>query len=170
MCTEQLRLQRTVASIQMCVPEPFNLVLLANCADKAVLFSKEWLRNITLLVTERALGSPFCFNRLITYDNSDVIIFLESGSIVTHGWLDELLDVLKADPSHGLAGPSTNQAWNEQRLHDAPDAEAPPHEVEAFAAQIAHRNKGKYQSLEPFYYLFFDLKHITSNIEREDQV
>ena len=40
-------------------------------------------------------------------------VLLESGSLVSPGWL-EALAALDTDPVNGLAGPSTNLAWNEQ--------------------------------------------------------
>jgi hypothetical protein len=45
---------------------------------------------------------------------ADIVVLLESGSLVGPGWLDRLLAALDADPRPGLAGPSTNLAWNEQ--------------------------------------------------------
>ena len=44
----------------------------------------------------------------------EVLVFLESGSLVGPGWLDTILRRLAADPRNGLAGPSTNLAWSLQ--------------------------------------------------------
>ena len=55
-----------------------------------------------------------------------MIVLLESGSIVGEQSIDRLAAALRADPRHGIAGPSTNRAWNEQAAFggtaDSPDA------------------------------------------------
>jgi glycosyltransferase involved in cell wall biosynthesis len=60
------------------------------------------------------LGPPACFNRLARAADADVIVLLESGCLPHPGWLGRLLDALAADRRNGLAGPSTNLAWNQQ--------------------------------------------------------
>ena len=58
------------------------------------------------LDSAKPLGAATCFNRLIAHDDADVVVFLESGSIVTPEWWQRLWAALQADPAHGLAGPS----------------------------------------------------------------
>src|ERR1051326_7908904 len=54
-----------------------------------------------------------CFNRLMRTTSTPVVVLLESGALVAPGWLESLLDAL-GQSGAGLAGPSTNRAWNEQ--------------------------------------------------------
>lgn len=64
-----------------------------------------------------APGAAAAFNRLARRcldGEADVVVFLEGGCRVGPEWLDRLLRALDADEGHGLAGPSTNRAWNEQ--------------------------------------------------------
>ena len=150
---EPSRLQRTLESLHKHTLAPYNLVLLPDGPDRATMAALSPRHDVPQLGTERALGAPACFNRLITYDQAEVVVFLESGVIVTPGWLEYLVEALHADPGHGLAGPSTNMAWNEQRLPDAPDATAAPGAIEAYAIQAAHSYRGRYRSLEPLYSL-----------------
>ena len=82
-----------------------------------------------------------------------MVVFLESGSVVTAGWLDRLCEALSAHPSHGLAGPSTNRSWNAQRLAGTPGPAALAPSLEAFAAAVAHHYNGSYRTLEPLYSL-----------------
>jgi O-antigen biosynthesis protein len=65
-------------------------------------------------ITADARGGAACFNRLARESDAAVLVLLESGSLVSPGWLDHLLAAL-AEPGCGLAGPSTDRSWNEQR-------------------------------------------------------
>src|SRR5207237_3140179 len=51
---------------------------------------------------------------LASWSRSETIVILEAGSVPGPGWLERLVAALQADPKNGLAGPSTNFAWNEQ--------------------------------------------------------
>jgi glycosyltransferase involved in cell wall biosynthesis len=64
------------------------------------------------------VGPPACFNRLAIASDARVIVLLESGCVPAPGWLEALLDPL--DQGAGLAGPSTNLAWNEQASKPIP--------------------------------------------------
>src|SRR5262249_50088417 len=133
--------------------EAINVVLLPDGPTALPLEILSQLGHIPQLGTCQPLGAPACFNRLIAYDDAEIAIFLESGSIVTAGWLERLLEALRSDAGYGLAGPSTNLAWNEQHLQDAPSAEAEDQEVEAYATQVAHRYHDTCRSLEPLHSL-----------------
>src|SRR5687768_6442394 len=89
---EPRRLQATLASVAACSNVQYDV----------------------LRLTEPS--APAAFNTLARTTRTPFIIFLESGAIVSNGWLDRLLAALTADPKCGLAGPSTNRAWNAQRM------------------------------------------------------
>ncbi len=65
--------------------------------------------------------------------------------------MDRLLDALAADPRHGLAGPSTNRAWNEQRV--LPRARETAVEVVQSATTISRRFGATWRTLEPLHSL-----------------
>jgi glycosyltransferase involved in cell wall biosynthesis len=142
-------LERTLDGLRKHTDRPYKLVVLGDGlpAQRSDLPGRAYLNS------ETPLGAAVCFNRLITHDDAQVVVFLESGSMVTPNWLDRLVEALQTDPDHGLAGPSTNRAWNTQRLHDAPQDKAPAHVVEAYAAQVARHSQGAYRTLEPLYSL-----------------
>jgi glycosyltransferase involved in cell wall biosynthesis len=142
-------LERTVTSLHAHTAGTCRVVVLGD-GRHATTGAADGLPHLD---TDCPLGAAACFNRLAAHDDAEVIVFLESGCRVTAGWLDRLLSALQADPRHGLAGPSTNRAWNPQRLHDAPRENAPDHEVETYAAQVTRRSAGMYRSLEPLYSL-----------------
>jgi len=61
------------------------------------------------------------------------------------------LAALDADPQHGLAGPSINQAWNEQRVF--PRGGGTLDEVARTAAEATQRFGRTWRTLEPLYSL-----------------
>jgi GT2 family glycosyltransferase len=104
-------LEHTLASIRKHTGSPYRLVVLGDGCQATA----DALPKCAHLDSARPLGAAACFNRLIAHDDADVVVFLESGSIVTPDWLDQLLEAMQVDSDHGLAGPSTNRAWNAQR-------------------------------------------------------
>ena len=55
--------------------------------------------------TDAPAGAAACLNRLAEETSADTLMLLESGAIVSPGWLERLLAALAADPRHGLASP-----------------------------------------------------------------
>jgi O-antigen biosynthesis protein len=106
---------------------------------------------VTQCGTEEPRGAPACFNRLAAWSDSDVVILLESGAIPAPGALDRLVEVLGADSRNGIAGPSTNEAWNEQRA--IPWAAATPAAVARAGKWLAGRHGGETRSLAPLHSL-----------------
>ena len=74
------------------------------------------LASLPQLVCDRPRGNSVAFNRLARYMAPDdgALIFLENGARPAPDTLDRLARALDR-PGVGLAGPSTNDAWNEQR-------------------------------------------------------
>lgn len=103
--------------------------------------------DVVLLQDRR--GAPFAFNELARHDVAPVIAFLENGALVTDGWLERLLRALDADPRHGLAGPSTNRAWNEQCAFPS----ARDGEIASVARLAAERFGEEVRTLRPLYSL-----------------
>jgi len=95
---------------------PYELLLLPDGPDSATRTILDSFAPIPQSGTDMAYGAAACFNRLAACSKSDVIVLLESGAVVGPRWLDHLLAALYASSHHGLAGPSTNNSWNEQCL------------------------------------------------------
>jgi glycosyltransferase involved in cell wall biosynthesis/GT2 family glycosyltransferase len=116
------RLAATLDSVRAHAPRA-AVVLLPDGPDEA---TRAALAAIDLpqLGTPEPRGAPACWNRLVAATEADVVVLLESGAVLAPGALDILLAALR-EPAHGLAGPSTNLAWNEQgAFRGAPDGEA----------------------------------------------
>ena len=106
-------LHTTLAAVRAHTP-PVELLLLPDGPDAPTRAALAALRDLPQLGTDEPRGAPACFNRLTQIGGADVFVLLESGSQPAPDWLPRLLDALRSDPRHGLAGPSTNLAWNEQ--------------------------------------------------------
>lgn len=135
------RLALTLDALAANTP-PYELLLLGDGPDPA---TREALLDAgTVSSTHEPQGPAACFNRLARESDADVIVLLESGSLVAPHWLERLLAALER-PGAGLAGPSTNSAWNEQCVlpRSRPDA------LEEAAKDVAARFGGEARTLEP---------------------
>jgi GT2 family glycosyltransferase len=128
---EPERLAATIRALGQPSAHDVEILLLPDGPDAA---TRNALTGFDLpqLGTDDPQGPPACFNRLAAASKSDVVILLESGAIPARSALDRLVDALGADPRNGIGGPSTNDAWNEQRT--VPARSATP-------AAVAHAGK-----------------------------
>ena len=142
-------------------PRPFELLLLPDGPDNATRDALAEFTDFAQLATDEPRGAPACFNRLIAATQTDVVVLLESGSLVGRCWAEGLLAAMR-DPRNGLAGPSTNLSWNEQSLarHAAARAVlsaksrlAEQAEVDRVADAVRHRFGGMMHGLEPLHSL-----------------
>ena len=140
------RLRWTLASLNANAPHDVELLLLL---DGVTL--NETTNRVKLSGTSDARGTAACFNRLVSLTDADILLLLESGVQVAPGWLDRLLAALDADPRNGLAGPSTNNAWNEQGAF--PRCSGNTAQIIATANDAAKRFGNEVRTLEPLYSL-----------------
>src|SRR4051794_33779743 len=108
------QLQATIESVRRNTPAGVELLLLPDGPDAQVRQALRSWAEIPQLGTDKPCGTAACFNRLAANTDADLLVLLESGSRVAPQWLDHLIAALDANPANGLAGPSTNQCWNEQ--------------------------------------------------------
>ena len=143
---EPARLRATLAALAAHTEVAHELLLLGDGADAE---TTDLLRSLSLAQssTTQPRGAPACFNRLTSHA-ADVVVLLESGAIVGPRWLELLLDAL-AKPGVGLAGPSTNNAWNEQGAFRGAREET----VAQTAAEALQRFGDSARTLEPLYSL-----------------
>lgn len=110
------RLRWTLNSVASTISDDVEVLLLLD----GLTFNELSLRQLPLghrlkiSATTEPRGAAACFNRLASSSDAEVVVLLESGTQVGPGWLERLLAALDADPANGLAGPSTNNSWNEQ--------------------------------------------------------
>jgi glycosyltransferase involved in cell wall biosynthesis len=138
------RLRWTLASINANVSHDVELLLLLD----GVAVSETGLKSSG---TSDSRGRAACFNRLASLTDAGVIVLLESGVQVTRGCLDRLLAALAAEPRNGLAGPSTNNSWNEQGA--LPNCSGNAAQIIATANEAAKRFGSEVRTLEPLHSL-----------------
>jgi glycosyltransferase involved in cell wall biosynthesis len=148
--SEPERLRLTLASLKRNTCAPIELLLLADGPDVS---TRNFLATLDLRQsgTQEAVGAPACFNRLVSSTDAEVVVFLESGAQTGPGWLAHLLQAFDSNPHNGLAGPSTNYAWNEQGVF--PHAGNTSDEIASNAAEAARRFDGDIRTLEPLHSL-----------------
>ena len=149
--TDSRRLAATVDSVREFTRIDHELLLLPDGPDETARRALEQLSGVLELGTNGSRGAPACFNRLTLARSAEVFVFLESGSLVSPGWLEALLAALDADPQNGLAGPSTNLAWNEQAAF--PHGGSTPGEIARTAAEAAQRFGRETRALTPLHSL-----------------
>jgi glycosyltransferase involved in cell wall biosynthesis len=146
-------LDATLASLRRELPG-VPLVLLADGVEHATrqaLGRYPQMTGARLLSWTPALGDAACFNRLARCDDAETIVLLENGARVAPGALQRLLQVLQSDTTHGLAGPSTNRAWNEQQCSPGTQGDDPA--LARVADQLATRHGDAVRSLAPLHSL-----------------
>jgi glycosyltransferase involved in cell wall biosynthesis len=144
------RLRATLDSLRLNTLLPFSLLLLPDGPDDA---TRDLLSALDTpqLTADKCRGGAACLNRLAKNTDAEVIVLLESGSVVGPGWLDYLLAAFDFNANCGLAGPSTNRSWNEQCVF--PQAGASLGDVARTAAQAFSRFGSKFRTLAPLYSL-----------------
>jgi glycosyltransferase involved in cell wall biosynthesis len=148
---EPERLRATLTSVRTQTDHLYDLTLLPDGPDDATKSALTALFDIPQVGTREALGAAACFNRLVTCGSADVYVLVESGSVVGPGWLDWLLAAFAADPHNGLAGPTTNLAWNEQGVY--PRSGSAPTDIARTAHDARVRFGSAVRTLEPLYSL-----------------
>jgi glycosyltransferase involved in cell wall biosynthesis len=148
---EPERLHATLASLRANTRAGVELLLLPDGPDAETSYALSSLNGLRQSGTFEPSGGAACFNRLAAATDADVLVLLESGSLVPERWLDFLLAALEANARHGLAGPSTNSSWNEQGAFAW--AGGSPSEVARAAHAAARRFGGEVRHLAPLYSL-----------------
>jgi O-antigen biosynthesis protein len=148
---EPRRLQETLSSLRVNTAPDFELLLLPDGPDAATKAVLAKMGDTPQAATAAPSGPAACFNRLANYNDADVVVLLESGSMVGPNWLKHLLAALDADPRNGLAGPSTNHSWNEQNIR--PRCGNSVRDIARMAGDAELRFAGEARTLEPLYSL-----------------
>jgi len=148
---EPSRLVETVHSVQLSSAGAAAIALLPDGPDAALsaaLRTDPVLASLPQWGTAEPLGPPACFNRLASNSGAPAVVLVESGTVLGSGCLPLLVEAL-ARPGRGLAGPSTNRAWNEQGAFPG----AASSDVARTAALARQRFGGAVRSLEPLHSL-----------------
>src|SRR6185503_17483634 len=148
---EPHQLRATLEAIRHNTSRDYDLLLLPDGPDEITRTALQQLSDLPQSGTEEPLGAAACFNRLASNSNAAVVILLESGSLPGPNWLEHLFAALELDPQNGLAGPSTNLAWNEQCAF--PNRRDEAETIARAAREATDRFGDDVRTLEPLYSL-----------------
>ncbi|MFL5381779.1 MAG: glycosyltransferase [Longimicrobiaceae bacterium] len=147
---EPRRFMATVESVRRHTPGA-GIAVIPDRPDAETSATLARMPGLHLLPPPEAAGGAACLNRLLGSTDAGVCVLLESGCLVSPGWLDRLLAGLAAHLRNGLAGPSTNRAWNAQQVEPrCTPAEAALADA---ARRLAARHGGETRTLEPLHAL-----------------
>ena len=147
---EPRRLAATLAAIEAHTPEGHGILLLGDGPDDAMRRELARLTHLEQSNTEEPRGGAACFNRLCRHSRGGILVLLEAGAQPGPQWLGRILDAMERLPHCGLAGPSTNRAWNEQCVPRGGESMEPS---EQMARLVAQRFGSECRTLEPLYSL-----------------
>ena len=105
--------KRCLESVAACTREPVRLILVDNGSDAPTRellerFRAEGKIPAELLRNERNLGFIKAVNQGIRAGKAPWICLLNNDTVVTGGWLSEMIHVAKSDPGIGLVNPTSN--------------------------------------------------------------
>jgi glycosyltransferase involved in cell wall biosynthesis len=139
-------LRATLAAVRIAA---CDVVVIADTPDPATAAAIRALAGVHVLWIEGSGGGPpACFNRLAAAADAEAVILLESGALPAPGALERLLAALGQD-GVGIAGPSTNSAWNEQAAF--PGHRGSPADVARTGAEAVRRFGTATRSLGPLW-------------------
>lgn len=106
--------KRCLASVVRNTPAPYHLIIVDDGSDAATAaylqrFVREHL-HATLLRNDHAVGYTKAANQGLRTAASDVVVLLNSDTIVTPRWLEYLRTCLESDARIGIVGPLSNAA------------------------------------------------------------
>lgn len=107
-------LQRCLASVVEQTAQPYTLILVDDGSDEP---TRSYLAEFacahpatTLLRNETANGYTRAANLGIRQSRADFVLLLNSDTVVTPRWLDQMIACAESDPKIGIVGPLSNTA------------------------------------------------------------
>ncbi|ACX52248.1 glycosyl transferase family 2 [Ammonifex degensii KC4] len=134
--------KRCLESIRNFTSLPYELIIIDNgSTDETSAFLKSQ-KDLKVITNESNRGFGPAVNQGLALARGEYLVVLNNDTLVTPGWLEELLYALKTGPAAGLAGPVTNYASGPQCI---PVPYQPDNEesIVTFARERAVAYKGK---------------------------
>lgn len=131
-------LRQCLESIKECTPEPHEIIVVDNgSADGTLEYLKSLGRQVRYYRSEKNLGFAGGVNLGLMMARGTTLLFINNDTVVTAGWLSNLLHCLNHCPNAGLVGSVTNYISGEQLVQTSyNDLD----EMRAFAAVQNRRN------------------------------
>lgn len=107
--------KRCIESILKYTSEPYSIILiddgsLEQTRDYLCEIAQEYPNKICLIRNDGKHGYAIAANIGMKNSTSEYFVLLNSDTIVTHGWLDRMMDCMKSNHEIGIVGPLSNTA------------------------------------------------------------
>lgn len=106
--------QRCLAAVERHTAQPYALILVDDGSDAA---ARDYLADFarshpqtTLIRNDVAAGYTVAANQGMRRSRADFVLLLNSDTVATPGWLDQLIACAESDPQIGMVGPLSNTA------------------------------------------------------------
>jgi O-antigen biosynthesis protein len=110
-------LQKCIESIQQYTTLPYEIIVIDNGSDDGTSDYLASIRNrIRYRIQETNEGFAGAVNEGLRLAMGSTLLFLNNDTLVTRGWLENLLACVMEDPKTGLAGPVTNYISGDQLI------------------------------------------------------
>ncbi len=135
----------------------FEVIIVDNGSDdgtsKWLMEEKNKYSNLKIFTLDKNIGFGPAVNLGIQRSKGEFIVILNNDTLVSPDWLENLLTVVKIDPSVGIVSPVTNSAGGSPQM-DIQTKNLPPDPVEIaqYAKSIVNRTEVYY---EPNRLIFF---------------
>jgi len=101
-----------VDSLERHTGYPYRLIVIDNCSDSPTREYLEGLKGhikgMILIRNSENLGFVKAINQGIAVADSEYLCILNNDTVLTRGWLEEMVAVMEHNPSIGLLNPSSN--------------------------------------------------------------
>lgn len=108
--------ERCVESIRRHTPEPYEIIVVDNGSTDETIPSLKLQSDVKLICNESNLGFPKGCNQGIEIASGENVLFLNNDTVVTKGWLTNMLRVLYADENVAMVGPVSNYTSGHQQI------------------------------------------------------
>ena len=105
--------ERCINSIVQHTTYPYRVVAVDNGSEEPTKAYLKGLRErkdfqFQLIRNEKNLGNTAAGNQGMRASNSKYVLILDNDTVVTDGWLSELVRIAESDPKIGIASPTSN--------------------------------------------------------------
>ena len=115
-----------IDSIRKNTSYPYNLIIIDNASDKDTALYLDSIKdeNVTILRNKENQGFIKAVNQGIKVSSSEYVCILNNDTIVTSGWLTEMVNILDRNPSVGIVNPSSNTLGQNLKKNETPQMRA----------------------------------------------
>lgn len=128
----------------------FEIILIDNASkdgtDRWLKEKQEEYSNLRVFRTQENIGFGPAVNKGFQHSVGEFVVILNNDTLVSHGWLNKLLDTMETDRAIGIISPVTNYVGEGPQIDkDAQELPADIYLINQHAKNIIKRNKVFYE-------------------------